>query len=456
MKYAALISCLVLLAVGAQSQILHDDAENTRLNTYGLNVPFPEQLGNGIGGADWPGWHGVLLQYRANPWPDAGNMSASVIEYSRNPSEVYDVVLINTGVLADVTDYVAGTKEMTLDVWSPVPGTVFQITFENGDLAAGGYPEGRHSEYQATSVTGAAWETLTFTLTGEPWSQDGNNGWWPDAATAHNDVDRMVLLINPGDQEGNTYYLDNLVGPELLVEPCTEANDNLIINDGDCNQNHWLPNYMDGRMSLVIDPAGGEGNCIEYARNGGAEDDVIVGTFGGALPLGNNPKLFMDVYEYSEPGDVVFIIQDALGSDLANVTATTTASQTWEELEFDLSGISNFPNATNFVILVAPGMLIPKTVYFDNIRIENEVGIDAVNTLSVGVYPNPSQSVLTVNAPAGFGQWQLVDTLGRIVDQGTANFGTPVEVNVDRVAPGSYTLRVVQEGATGSQQVIIG
>ena len=456
MKRIFTLLALVIAAVATQAQIMYDNSETTRLHSYGFDIPFPDQLGNGLDGTEWPGWHGVLVQYTANPWPDATNDSPTVLAYSRNPAEVYDVIVVNTGDMADVTDYVAGTKQFTMDVWSPIPGTVFQVTLENQALAAGGYPEGRHSEYQATSTLGAQWESLTFSLTGEPWSQSQNASWWPDAATAHNDVDRYVILINPGNQEGNQYYLDNITGPELAVEPCTEESDMMIINDGDCNQNHWYPEYADGRMSLVADPdASQTDNCLEYARNGGAENDVVVGNFGQALPLGDNPQIHMDLYALSAVTSVTLVIQDNLLSDLANITVPTSGTlNAWETLTFDLSSISNFPNATNFVFLVDPGLLEAKTVYLDNIRLENEVSVNETAARELHVYPNPFTDILNIDTTPGQGTWTVLDAAGRVVMEDTGAWGNRLELDLADLPVGTYQFQLIQDGQLATQTLI--
>ena len=44
-------------------------------------------------------------------------------EYVRNIGELYDVlVIVANGPMYDVSDYVNGTKKMTVDVYSPVFG----------------------------------------------------------------------------------------------------------------------------------------------------------------------------------------------------------------------------------------------------------------------------------------------------------------------------------------------
>ena len=85
------VAGLMTLPLGAQ--MLYDNADDVRQVTYGFNVPFLQQLGNGTGGTQWPGWHGTLIEYAANPFPDAVNGSAQCLAYLRNPGELTLVML---------------------------------------------------------------------------------------------------------------------------------------------------------------------------------------------------------------------------------------------------------------------------------------------------------------------------------------------------------------------------
>lgn len=455
MKHIATL--FLLLSCGfAHAQALYDNFENVRENSYGFNIPFPEQQGNGIGGTTWPGWSGVLIQYAVNPFPDGTNDSPLVMEYTRNPSEAFDVIIVPTGPLADLSDYVSGVKEFQMTVWSPIPGTVWQVTLESEQYAQDApYPNGRHSEYQATSTLGSQWETLTFTLTGEPWQEAANNSWWPNAAAAHNGADRYVILINPGVQGSDTYYLDNIEGPERVEGECTEDANPWIINDGDCQQNSFIPNYMDGRLSLVQDPDDSQDDhCLEYARNGGATDDVIVGNFGGALDFQENPMMSISVYDLAAPSTVFISLQDEFGTELGSLSANTTASNQWETFTADLSALSNFPNVTNFVILVDAGNPVAKTVYFDDWRFENETSVGEVAELEGRVFPNPVQDVLTLETPGGTGNWQLMDATGRVVRTFQGNVAQRTEIDVQDLVPGTYTLHIALDGRVMNSAVI--
>ena len=51
------------------------------------------------------------------------------MQYVRNPGETYDViVIVANGPFSDLTDYLNGSKKMTVDVFSPAVGIPLQIT----------------------------------------------------------------------------------------------------------------------------------------------------------------------------------------------------------------------------------------------------------------------------------------------------------------------------------------
>jgi len=457
-RFTILASCLFAVAQTASSQVMYDTFDDVRNVTYGLDVPFPDQLQNGIGGTVWPGWHGTFIQYIENPGANGVNSSDMCAQYTRNASETYDVILINCGELADLSGHLSGANQMTMDVFAPVPGITIQISLQNELLALGGYPQGRHSEYQAVTTTGGQWETLTFTLTGQPWIDPSNSGWWPDANTANNDVNQMVLLFNPGVNINENYYFDNLSGPARVNEACAEVNtDSEMLMDADCENDRFDVEYKDGRLSIFPNPdqvIGG--NVLEYARNGGATDDVIVGDFNGALNILPLTTLSFDFYDPNAPTNIVFSIQDNFGLELGLFNLASTASNTWETLTMDLAALTGLPNATNFVLLIAPGEPLAETFYIDNLKLVTEVSVTEKSDFTFNAYPNPATTAMQVTwDTAGSVEYlEVIDLSGRIVQtQATQGLNSAV---VEGLASGVYVLRLTAGDKVAHKQVVFG
>ena len=161
------------------------------------------------------------------------------------------------------------------------------------------------------------------------------------------------------------------------------------------------------------------------------------------------------MYALSAVTSVTLVIQDNLLSDLANITVPTSGTlNAWETLTFDLSSISNFPNATNFVFLVDPGVLEPKTVYLDNIRLENEVSVNETAARELRVYPNPFNDILNIDTTPGQGTWTVLDAAGRVVMENTGAWGNRLELDLADLPVGTYQFQLIQDGQLATQTLI--
>ena len=451
-----LAAALMVAPFFSNAQSVYDTFDDVRTVNYGLDIPFSDQIGNGIGGTEWPGWHGTFIQYDLNPGPDDVNDSPMCAQYVRNASEFYDVILVHPGLMADVGDYVSGAKTMSFDVFSPLPGITVQITLENELLAMGGYPEGRHSEYTAVTTTGGEWETLEFTLSGQPWTEGANAGWWPTAAEAHVACDQMVILYAPASNSADVYYMDNLNGPERVDEPCADVNtDEIVLMDADCENDRFIKEYCDGRLSIFPDPLNAENNVLEYARNGGAADDVIVGNFNGALEIGVNAEMRIDLLDLAPPSSLVFSIQDAFGTELAQFNLTSTLASEWQTLTMDLAALEGLPNATNFVMLFEPGQLVVESYYIDNLVIESVMSVEDEGVASITVYPNPSNGLLNLvnEGVSKIANLEVLNLAGQIVYSSSKLTNS---VDLSFLSEGVYFVKIQTEsGAIATERVLI-
>ena len=110
-----------------------------------------------------------------------------------------------TPLLANVAEF--GSKKLvpSLDFYSSKPNTKITINMESTKDLGEPFPKGRYAVYTATTTKVNQWETLNFVLESSK-----------DAAVNPTDVDRMVILVNPGAATDNgVYYFDNLKGPTV-------------------------------------------------------------------------------------------------------------------------------------------------------------------------------------------------------------------------------------------------
>lgn len=366
MKKIYLSFCLLVLATFSLSaQVVWDNFEDTRIGTYGFI-------------------NGTFIPYGENPDQTGANTSLVAATYSRNPAELFDVIILDE-LMADLTDYRTGAKTMSIDVWSPAVGTTVQITLENSVLAEpANFPTGRHSAYLTTTTVAQQWETLTFTFDNQP-----------DASVSDTNVDRMVLLFAPNTNTGDTYFWDNLMGPEIANDDCAGISDPQVLNDFECNQNvnfvftHAGVNF---RRILNPDPNGNSSEFVAtYTRNPGEEFDVIIGRFDGNLSLESDNTITLDVWDPGAPTTVILSLQNPNGDVILEMTQTTSTSSAWETLTFDPSEVADAPDIAQFVILFDPGNFTSDQYFWDNLRVNAPTAItDLAEVTAFQLMPNPS------------------------------------------------------------------
>ena len=395
-KIYILTTFLFLLFSSAQAQVTWDNFEDTRQGTYGFI-------------------NGTFIPYFENPDQTGANTSQIAAQYTRNAAELFDVIILDAA-MADLSDYLSGAKQMSIDVWSPNVGTTVQITLENDVIAQpANFPTGRHSVYLATTTVANAWETLTFTFDSQP-----------DASVANDNVNRIVLLFAPNTNTGDTYFWDNLNGPELANDPCAGVTPSAdILNDFECHQNtNFIFSHAGVNFRRVVnpDPSGNTSDYIaSYIRNGGEENDVIIGRFDGNLALQSNSTISLDVIDMNAPTQVTLSLQTTNNDVILAMDAMTTASSTWQTLTFDPSSVAASTDIGQFVLLFDPGNFTADQYYFDNFSVGTIVGVeDLEEVTSFKAFPNPSNGIthfqyeLQNSADVGL---NIYDVTGKLVDQ---------------------------------------
>ncbi|MBR9919221.1 MAG: T9SS type A sorting domain-containing protein [Bacteroidetes bacterium] len=388
------ILLLLILPNLLSAQQVWDNFEDIRKGTYGFI-------------------NGVFIPYNENPDQSGVNTSLVAASYTRNAAELFDVLILDAQ-MADLGDYLSGTKQISIDVWSPAAGKTVQITLENSTLALpANFPTGRHSVYLATTTVANAWETLTFTLDGQP-----------DPTVANDNVDRFVLLFDPNTNNGDTYYWDNLNGPELADDPCQDViPDPEVFNDFECNQHtSFVFSHSGVNFRRVVNPdmSGNESAYVAtYTRNGGEETDVIIGFFDGNLSLEPNSTLSLDVWDPNAPTEVIISLQNENNDVILEMSQTTSQSSSWETLTFPAGAVSDATDIAKFVILFDPGNFTSDNYYFDNFQFGIPTSVEDISAVnSFDVSPNPvSQEAIfnyELDAPAMV-TLEIRDTQGRLI-----------------------------------------
>ncbi|QKG51864.1 T9SS type A sorting domain-containing protein [Hymenobacter sp. BRD67] len=448
----------------ASAQTLYDNFENTRLVTYS-NIS------------------GALNQAAANPGSNTVNSSSTCGKYDRDASQ-YAVIVINPTAspsrMADVSAYSAGTKKISMKFRSPGVSTPVQLVLQNKAKTAQNYPNGNYGgTFNATtSATAGNWETLTFTYTaGGPGSFD--------PTVKSTDVDQMVMLVTPGTATAATYYIDDLMGPELATNSTTAAP--MLLDDFESTRLVNYPTVQGTLNQAAPNPASGAGNssstCASFARDGSQQYATIViqpknGKFSDASSYASGAqKLTMKFRSPGASTPVQLVLQNKAktaqnypnGNYGGTFNATTSATaNTWETLTFTYtagSGGSFDPTvmATDIdqiALLIAGGTSSSSTYYFDDLfgpALTTVTATRASQTSAAALapaYPNPAAGLTHLGyslQKSAVVSLAIYDAMGRRVASVVENQTRPAgdytaDLRTNSLAPGFYTCRLVVDG----------
>ena len=384
MKTKALLLLILTLPLFSSSQVLWDDFEQTRVGYYEFV-------------------HGGMTTRFPNPdLASTVNNSDLCAQYVRNPGELWDVlVIVANGSINDVNDYVNGSKTMSVDVFSPIPGVPIQITLEDSSLAgATNYPTGRHSIYLGVTTLTNEWETIVLTFDSKP-----------DVTMSDVGLTSVILLFNGNTNTSDTYYFDNLYGPEFNNQ-CDGLTINPSINfaDWDCNWNlGFCPSasvctsfdYMSGWLNQAYNPDITSMNSSKYSgsytRNPDANgEDVLVSYFSeGALDL--NINKYFNFKIYGPPRPIYLSFQDDDGIEIYAFNSALSSNNQWQQFSVDLSSVAS-QSITRLVMFIDQGVVNWDTYFLDDFNLSSSpLLINEINESSlISVFPQPAKNKLNI------------------------------------------------------------
>ena len=376
---------LMIFPLISSSQILWDNFEDTRVGYYEFV-------------------HGGMTDRLENPMPSSSvNSSELCAQYVRNPGETYDViVIVANGLFLDLTDYLDGTKKMSVDVFSPAPGIPLQITLEDSAMAgATNYPDGRHSIYTATTTVTNEWETIEFEFAERP-----------DNTVPDGNVTSLILLFDIGNNTNDTYYFDNLYGPEFDNQCDDQAEEsNIELADWDCHWNLSLCpsntpcdsyDYISGWLNQSYNPDPTTINTSkysgEYTRNPDANgEDVFIAYFSDG-PLDLSEKKFLNFQLYGPPRPFYMSFQDDASNDITAFGSAIAANNQWQQFTVDLTDVSA-ESIARFVLLFDQGVVNWDMYYIDNMHLSaTPLSLDETAFgASLSIFPQPANDVLYID-----------------------------------------------------------
>ncbi len=278
-----------------------------------------------------------------NPDPSGINTSSRVFQMVKNAGQPWAGSKITVNDKFDVSNPIVKAK-----VWSPRAGLNLLAKFED----ATPWPNTVASaEITATTTAANAWEELTFDFTGISGTVDFNN---------------LVLIMDNGTQgDGSanyTIYVDDIsTSPVLDLEPGVglssfDGGDISVVDNPDPNGN------TSGRVAKMVKNAGQPWAGSKITTN--APFTFVGGT--GVKVKVWSPRAGLNLllkFEDATPWPNT--------TASAEITATTTVANGWEELTYSFAGISTTVDFNNLVLIMDNGTQgdgsANYTIYVDDI-----------------------------------------------------------------------------------------
>jgi hypothetical protein len=434
MKTKALLFLILTLPLFSNSQVLWDDFEQTRVGYYDFV-------------------HGGMTTRFPNPdLLSTVNNSNLCAQYVRNPGELWDVlVIIANGSINDVSDYVSGSKTMSIDVFSPASGIPIQITLEDSSIAgATNYPDGRHSIYLGVTTLSNEWETIELTFDSRP-----------DVNMSDDGLTSVILLFNGNTNTNDTYYFDNLYAPEFNNQCDGQVlNPAVNLSDWDCNWNLGICpsgtpcasfDYVSGWLNQAYNPDNSTINNSkysgEYTRNPDANgEDVLVSYFSeGALDLSVNKYFNFKVYGPPRPIYVSF--QDDNNNEIYAYNSALSSNNQWQQFSVDLSSVAS-QSITRFVMFIDQGVVNWDLYFLDDFNLSSTPLLtnDINESNLINVFPQPAKNSLNIQVKLNNSEINTLDlynSQGKILSSNVLNKNDEnINLDVSQFKSGIYFIKV--------------
>lgn len=292
---------------------------------------------------------GATTTVADNPLVSGENVSAKVAKLTKSAGA--DTWAGGTIALDEPIDF-SSMQKISMKVYSPTAGVIIKFKLENLNDAS------IATEVDVPTTVANQWETLVFDFTGV------NNS---------NNYQRIAIFYDFGNVgTGASMYFDDVMqtsGEPQLVLPVTFENSDLNYSFTD----------FGGAFSVVANNPDQSGinaslKVGSFTKGNGAE------TWAGSVLALDQPinfsalqKIKMKVWSPQSGITVLLKLENASDASIfIEVPVTTTVSNQWEELTFDLTGINNNNNYQNLVLFFDfdnPGN--GATYYFDDIQLSN-------------------------------------------------------------------------------------
>jgi len=272
----------------------------------------------------------------------------------------------------------------------------------------------------------------------------------------------VILLFNGNTNTSDTYYFDNLYGPEFNNQ-CDGLTINPSVNfaDWDCNWNlGFCPSesactsfdYMSGWLNQAYNPDITSMNTSKYSgsytRNpdGNTGEDVLISYFSeGALDLSTNTYFNFKIY--GPPRPIYLSLQDANNNEIYAFNSALSSNNQWQQFSVDLSSVAS-QSITRFVMFIDQGVVNWDTYFLDDFNLSSTpLLINELNELNIiSVFPQPAKNKLNIKVNLNNNEEYTLDlynSQGKIVLSTVLNKNTEkINLDVSQFKSGIYFIKV--------------
>ena len=344
----------------AQADVFLDNIYFWKDNPVGLPIYFDkEEPFSGVGGAS----------FEISKDPDNSSNNTGKVTNGGNDWETAELILDNPIKIVQ-----GGNNAYSVKIYNPTADThELMMKLEQSD-------DNEYIELKQ-NFSSKGWNTLIFdfsTVTAQAWPNPG--GAWDGTA----DFKKLVFFIDGGKQDTGTYHLDDI---ELFISGSSTVTPGTLISSF---EDAGSLSGFDGGAQEIIDNPDTSGNSsdkvLKLVKNSGQTWGGHKFTVTDKFKLDSEGKLRVKVWSPRVGLNFMMKFEDAVGwpntTATAEVTATSTVANQWEELTYDFSGASSSVEWYNLVMFMDNGTMGDGssnfTVYIDDITQYSSTGSSVI------------------------------------------------------------------------------
>ncbi len=144
------------------------------------------------------------------------------------------------------------------------------------------------------------------------------------------------------------------------------------------------------------------------------------------------------------------------GDDVEHETIITPTLNGWNHVATPLSSMTSLTTKSNIAQLIFSSLPVgTSVVYIDNVLFSKKrlVGVGATNKENVGMYPNPSQGMLTITADNKIQNVVIYNSLGQTVLNQSAD-ANKLTVDLANLPAGMYTVKTNINGVDSFNKIV--